>query len=174
MLPDDAVILVFHIPYTRPREYVQTHRVARRPQMSHPIVNAGLRVRLDDRGHVEPGEVTIVFGGLAPMIVRAERTEQFLAGKPWDRETLRAALDVLSEEVREWTERCPRSTRRGSAATIAGSWRRTSSTSSFLHVAAAVDPDQVAPEHVSAAEPSRPAAVHRGRRNTPSIPSSIP
>ena len=49
-LPDDAVILGFHIPYTRPGEYVQTYRVARRPQMAHPIVNAGLRCRLDDCG----------------------------------------------------------------------------------------------------------------------------
>ncbi len=49
-LPDDAVILYFHVPYTRPREYVQTYRVARRPQMSHPIVNAGFRFRIDERG----------------------------------------------------------------------------------------------------------------------------
>ena len=57
-LPDDAVILHFHVPYTRPREYVQTHRIARRPQMSHPIVNAGFRFRIDERGCVEMGEAS--------------------------------------------------------------------------------------------------------------------
>ena len=49
-LPSDAVILFFHIPYTRSREYVQTYRIARRPQMSHPIVNAGFRFLLTRAG----------------------------------------------------------------------------------------------------------------------------
>ena len=153
-LPGDAVILGFHIPYTRPREYVQTHRVARRPQMAHPIVNAGLRVRLDGRGCVEPGEATIVFGGLAPMIVRAGKTERFLAGKPWDRETFRSALGVLSEEVREWTDSLGATDEEG----IGRDYRRRLAEGffykSFLHVAREVDPGQVAPEHLSAAEPT--------------------
>ena len=51
-LPEDAVILSFHIPYTRPQEYVQTYRIARRVQMAHPIVNAGFRFRLSEGGDV--------------------------------------------------------------------------------------------------------------------------
>ena len=47
-LPEDALILSFHIPYTRPQEYVQTYRIARRVQMAHPIVNAGFRFRLSE------------------------------------------------------------------------------------------------------------------------------
>ena len=71
-LPDDAVILHFHVPYTRRREYVQTHRIARRPQMSHPIVNAGFRFRIDEHGCVELGGASLIFGGLDPMIWRAQ------------------------------------------------------------------------------------------------------
>jgi xanthine dehydrogenase/oxidase len=156
-LPDDAVILGFHIPYTRPGEYVQTHRIARRPQMSHPIVNAGLRVRLDEGGRAEPGEVTIVFGGLAPMIVRAARTERFLAGRPWDGETLRLALDVLREEVRGWTEALEPVDEEN----IGRDYRHRLALDffykSFLHVAAAVNPGAVAPEHLSAAMPAERA-----------------
>jgi xanthine dehydrogenase/oxidase len=159
-LPDDAVILGFRIPYTRPREYVQTHRVARRPQMSHPIVNAGLRVRLDEGGRALPGEVTIVYGGLASMIVRAARTERFLEGRPWDRETLRTALEVLGEEVRGWTETLAPVDEEG----IGCDYRRRLAGGffykSFLHVARAVDPGRLAPEHVSAAEtPERPIST---------------
>lgn len=54
-LPDDAVILSFLIPFTRQREYVQTYRIARRVQMAHPVVNAGLRVSLDEKGNVLSG-----------------------------------------------------------------------------------------------------------------------
>ncbi len=81
-LPADAVILYFQVPYTRSREYVQTYRIARRPQMSHPIVNAGFRFRLDERGHVEAGEASVVYGGLDTMNWSAIKTEQFLSGKP--------------------------------------------------------------------------------------------
>ena len=49
-LPDDAVILLLSRSVHASREYVQTHRIARRPQMSHPIVNAGFRFRIDERG----------------------------------------------------------------------------------------------------------------------------
>ena len=52
-LPEDALILYFHIPFTRAGEYVQTYRIARRPQMAHPIVNAGFRVRLNEKGSAE-------------------------------------------------------------------------------------------------------------------------
>lgn len=100
-LPDDAVILSFEVPYTRPREYVQTYRVARRPQMSHPIVNAGFRLRSSENGCVE--EAVLVYGGLASLAWRAARTEQFLSGKQWDKETLRSALVVLKGEVLERT-----------------------------------------------------------------------
>ena len=97
-LPADAIILSFHIPYSRSREFVQTYRIARRLQMSHPIVNAGFRVRLNADGEVEAGETIMMFGGLATMIYRAAKTEQFLTGKAWTQETLRLTLAVLKQE----------------------------------------------------------------------------
>lgn len=102
-LPEDAVLLSFHLPYTRPREYVQTYRIARRVQMAHPIVNAGFNFRLSDdkKGVIE--EATIVYGGLASLNRRINKTEQFLLGKPLDEETLKSALLVLKKEVKELT-----------------------------------------------------------------------
>ena len=76
------VILSFHIPYTRPQEYVQTYRIARRVQMAHPIVNAGFRFRLSEGEDAHVEEATIVYGGLASLNCRAYKTEQFLLGKP--------------------------------------------------------------------------------------------
>ena len=129
-LPDDAVILSFHIPYTRAREYVQTYRIARRLQMSHPIVNAGFRCPPGRRAaRWKPARATIIYGGLASMTYRAGKTEQFLAGKPWNQETLRSALAVLKQEVRECTI-CPDGRGRDQHASTAASWRRISSTSS--------------------------------------------
>lgn len=100
-LPEDAVILSFHIPYTDTRSFVQTYRIARRVQMAHPIVNAGFNVRLSEQGNVE--EATIVYGGLASLNTRAEKTEHFLLGKSLNNETLKSTLTVLKNEVREMT-----------------------------------------------------------------------
>jgi xanthine dehydrogenase/oxidase len=98
-LPDDAMFVHFDIPWTEPGEHVRTFRVARRPQMAHPIVNAGFRCRLDVDGRAIPGSITVVFGGLASCNGRMPRTEAALAGRRWDAATLRDALAVLDDEV---------------------------------------------------------------------------
>lgn len=102
-LPEDAVIISFHLPYTRPQEYVQTYRIARRMQMAHPIVNAGFRFLLNDDPNNTVKEATIVFGGLASLNCRMHKTEQFLAGKPLNQETLKSSLKILKQEVKEIT-----------------------------------------------------------------------
>src|SRR5262249_41150891 len=102
-LADDAVFLGFQIPWTRPDEYVRRFRVARRPQMAHPIVNAGFRCRLDATGRAIAGEVAVVFGGLASCNARMSRTEQALAGRRWDSATLEDVLAVLEDEVQSVT-----------------------------------------------------------------------
>jgi xanthine dehydrogenase/oxidase len=150
-LPADAVILSFRIPYTRAREYVQTYRVARRLQMSHPIVNAGFRVRLSEDGRVEPGETTIIYGGLASMIYRAGKAERVLADKSWNRETLRSALTALKQEIGECSSALPEIDEEA----ISTGYRRQLAESFFykffLHVALAVNPDQVTAGNWSAA-----------------------
>jgi xanthine dehydrogenase/oxidase len=148
-LPEDAVLLSFQVPYTRPGEFVQTYRIARRVQMAHPIVNAGFRFRMGIDATVATGEATIVFGGLAAMTWRAAKTEQFLSGKAWNEETFRAALAVLNREVRECTIPMDEEG-------IATDYRRQLAENFFykffLHLAQATNPDAVAPKNRSAAD----------------------
>lgn len=147
-LAEDAVILSFHIPYTRPGEFVQTYRIARRVQMAHPIVNAGFRFRVGEKGLVEAEGGTIIYGGLAAMTHRAVRTEKFLLGKPWNQHSLQAALAVLKREVLECTIPMEEEG-------ISTEYRRQLAENFFykffLHVALAVNPKQVAPTNASAA-----------------------
>jgi len=102
-LPKDALILSFYVPYTRPQEYVQTYRIARRVQMAHPIVNAGFRFLLSKGEEPKIEEATIVYGGLASLNCRAYKTEQSLKGKPINSETLKSGLSVLKQEVKKMT-----------------------------------------------------------------------
>lgn len=102
-LPQDAVIVSFHLPYTSPHEYVQTYRIARRVQMAHPIVNAGFRFRLSGKGKAAIEDAVVVYGGLASLNCRMPKTEQHLLGKPLNQDTLKSALYVLKNEAKEIT-----------------------------------------------------------------------
>ena len=97
--PVDRVVISIFIPFSRQDEHIRTYKVARRIQNSHPIVNAGFRVRLVDP--VQVAEATLVFGGIAALPVRAVKTESFLKGKPWNEATLQGALKVLGPEIQE-------------------------------------------------------------------------
>jgi len=98
-LPTDSLIVSFDIPLTTKGEYVQTYRIARRPQMAHAVVNAGFRVKLDEQNVV--ADMTIVYGGLAACNGRMPATEKWLVGKKWTESTLEGALEQLRREVHE-------------------------------------------------------------------------
>ena len=114
----------------------------------------------------------VVFGGLAPMNVRAAGPSRLLAGKPWDEETLREALAVLRAEM----PRADRSrwTRKGFSRDYRRSWRRTSSTSSSSTSPRRVDPGEVAPANLSAAEHAGAARSPPGRQTLEIQPEHCP
>jgi xanthine dehydrogenase/oxidase len=147
-LPKDAIILCFDIPYTSKNEYVQTYRIARRPQMAHPIVNAGFSVRLDSAGKIEADSMTMVYGGLATMIQRVSQTERFLEGKTWSAETLKAALPVLKKEVHEITVAMDEE---GITTAYRTQLAETFFYKFFLHVVNERNPKELKKEYVSAA-----------------------
>ena len=149
-LPADAVFLAFDIPYTGKQDYLQTYRMARRPQMAHPIVNAGFRILLSPDATVEACE-SMIFGGLASMIWQPEETVQFLNGKPLNQKTLRSAMAVLKKEVLECTKDHPAVDEEG----IQLEYRRQLAENFFykffMHVALAVNPKLVETKNRSAA-----------------------
>lgn len=146
LLPEDAVIVCFDIPYTKKSEYLQTYRIARRPQMAHPIVNAGFRVCFDVSDKAK--EITIIYGGLDNMIRRCEITEQYLLGKQWNSETLRKALLVLKEEVQSFTVPMEEE---GITTEYRLQLAETFFYKFFLYVALKLNPEDVKAEYVSAA-----------------------
>lgn len=144
-LPEDAVILSFHLPYTRPHEYVQTYRISRRVQMAHPIVNAGFRFLLS--GDVVEA-ATLVYGGLASLNCRFSKTEQFLSGKSLNNETLKGALSVLKKEAKELTIPMEEE---GICTEYRLQLAENFFYKFFLHITLAIHPKLVSPEMASAA-----------------------
>lgn len=97
-LPEDAVIASIRIPVSKERhEYVRSYKQSKRKEDDVAIVNACLRVALDDEGRVEGAD--LVYGGMAPITVHAMNAMGFLKGRPFaDQNTLEGAINALGQD----------------------------------------------------------------------------
>ena len=97
-LPADAVIASLRIPLTLERgEVLRAYKQSKRKDDDIAIVNAALRVLLDQRHHVK--SVNLVFGGMAAMTTSATAAVKFLQGRKWaSPSTLDGALDALDRD----------------------------------------------------------------------------
>ncbi|KAB8346061.1 hypothetical protein FH972_023113 [Carpinus fangiana] len=97
-LPDDAIIASLRIPVADEKgEFIRAYKQAKRKDDDIAIVNAALRVKLDDNLAVET--VDLVYGGMAPTTIAAKKTAAYLKGKQWTHpETLEGAMHHLEQD----------------------------------------------------------------------------
>lgn len=99
-LANNELLLSVSLPWTRPSEFVKEFKVAHRREDDIALVNAGMRVFLEEDGtNWKISDVSIVFGGVAPVSLIASRTESALIGKIWDRTLLQNTLKILAEDA---------------------------------------------------------------------------
>ncbi|XP_057849574.2 xanthine dehydrogenase 1 isoform X2 [Cryptomeria japonica] len=99
-LRSGEILLSVFLPFTKPGEYVKEFKQAHRRDDDIALVNAAMRVVLEQKGHAwSVIDASIVYGGVAPVPLSAVKTETFLKGKPWTSETLQCALQVLKEDI---------------------------------------------------------------------------
>lgn len=97
-LPPDAIIASLRVPIAREKgEYLRAYKQAKRKDDDIAIVNAALRVTLDDRSQVE--SVNLVYGGMAPTTVSAKEATEYLKGKDFtDPATLEGVMNALEKD----------------------------------------------------------------------------
>ncbi|RVX70089.1 hypothetical protein B0A52_06261 [Exophiala mesophila] len=98
-LPPDAVIAKIRIPIppVGVSEITKAYKQAKRKDDDIAIVTAAFKVRLDDDGKVE--DISMAYGGMAPMTVLARKTQKALAGQKWHTPaTLQIGLKTLRDE----------------------------------------------------------------------------
>lgn len=97
-LPDDAVIASMRIPVSNEkREYVRTYKQSKRKDDDIAIVNACLRVAIDDEGKVSGAN--LVYGGMAPITIEALNAMEFLKGRPFAHQsTLEGVVHALGQD----------------------------------------------------------------------------
>ncbi|XP_002513485.2 xanthine dehydrogenase 1 [Ricinus communis] len=99
-LASDEVLLSIFLPWTRPFEHVKEFKQAHRRDDDIAIVNAGMRVFLEEKGdHWVVSDASIVYGGVAPLTLSAAKTKKFLIGKNWNQELLEGVLKVLETDI---------------------------------------------------------------------------
>lgn len=97
-LPANAVLTGIRVPTTSEKgEFIRAYKQAKRKDDDIAIVNAALRVSLDDKNFVE--SVNLVYGGMAPTTVEAKHAMSYLAGKKWgEKEVLEGAMNALEQD----------------------------------------------------------------------------
>jgi len=75
---------------------LRLYKVSRRRDLDISTFTAAIRMRLSGD---EIAEARIAYGGVGPVVLRAPRTEAFLAGQPFTLETMHAAGDLAVDEI---------------------------------------------------------------------------
>jgi len=97
-LPPDAIIANIRIPVSHEKgEFVRAYKQSKRKDDDIAIVNAALRVRLDDSLTVQNS--SLVYGGMAPTTIGAKAAMSYLEGKKFtDPNTLEGAMNALEQD----------------------------------------------------------------------------
>ncbi|KAL0389343.1 UNVERIFIED_CONTAM: Xanthine dehydrogenase 1 [Sesamum calycinum] len=99
-LASNEILLSIFLPWNSPYEFVKEFKQAHRRDDDIAIVNAGMRVYLEEKDQKwVVSDASIVYGGVAPYSVSANETRKFLMGKHWNKEMLQGALKVLEKDI---------------------------------------------------------------------------
>ncbi len=91
------LVVRFRVPASREGEGSAFRRVMRPQGVAIAILNMGARLRVDEQGIVQ--EARLAIGPAGPRPLRAQATEQALAGGALDEATFKRALEALAGEV---------------------------------------------------------------------------
>ena len=97
-LPAEAIIARLEVPLTREKcEYLRAYKQAKRKDDDIAIVNAALRVALDESHRVK--SCSLVYGGMAATTVPAKEAMDVLQGLDWtDLSTLEKVMGALEND----------------------------------------------------------------------------
>lgn len=95
-LRDDELISSVILPLPEEGDLIRLYKVSKRSHLDIASFTAGFRLRIDD-GVIR--SVRIAYGGVAPVVLRLPRTEEFLLGKPVRIDAFEAAGSIAREEI---------------------------------------------------------------------------
>jgi xanthine dehydrogenase small subunit len=100
LAPGEFVLRV-RIPLPAAGAHVRSYKISKRFDQDISAVCGGYRIEVD--GGIVKG-ARIAYGGVAAIPKRAPQAEQALTGKPWNEETVRAAMAALDRDYAPLTD----------------------------------------------------------------------
>ncbi|KAH1104771.1 hypothetical protein GYH30_038233 [Glycine max] len=99
-LASGEILLSVFLPWNRTFEFVKEFKQSHRRDDDIAIVNAGIRVHLQEHSeNCVVADASIFYGGVAPYSLAATKTKEFLIGKNWNQDLLQNALKVLQKDI---------------------------------------------------------------------------
>lgn len=99
-LTSGEILLSIFLPWTRPFEFVKEFKQAHRRDDDIALVNAGMRVCLEEKDEEwVVSDASLVYGGVARLSLSAKQTKAFVIGKSWSQELLQNALKILQTDI---------------------------------------------------------------------------
>lgn len=96
----DEILLSVFLPWNRTFEFVKEFKQSHRRDDDIAIVNAGIRVHLQEHNeNWVVADASIFYGGVAPYSLPAIKTKEFLIGKIWEQDLLQNALKILQKDI---------------------------------------------------------------------------
>ena len=95
-LAADEIITRIDIPLPRDGERLRLYKISKRSHLDISTFTAAIALTRTD-GRVDSAR--IAYGGVGPMVLRLPKTEEFLSGKPFARETFVRAGEIARDEI---------------------------------------------------------------------------
>jgi xanthine dehydrogenase small subunit len=93
--PDELIVAII-LPKLNNDTIVKAYKVSKRRDLDIATVSGAFCLKKTESGEVE--RLKLAFGGMAERTKCANKTESFLRGKRWNRETVEQAMEILYEE----------------------------------------------------------------------------
>jgi xanthine dehydrogenase small subunit len=92
----DEIITRIRIPLPAEGETLRLYKITKRSHLDISSFTAAMVMKRND-GHIE--SMRIAYGGVAPVVLRLTKTEEFLAGRAFAKESFTAAGEIARSEV---------------------------------------------------------------------------
>lgn len=93
--PDEIITRIF-IPLPNDGETLRLYKISKRSHLDISTFTAAMLMRRTD-GRID--SMRVAYGGVAPVVLRLGKTEEFLSGKAVTRETFAAAGEIARDEI---------------------------------------------------------------------------
>lgn len=95
-MAQDEIITRIFLPLPQDDEIVKLYKISKRQHLDISAFTAGIRV-LTDGDKID--SAIVAYGGVAAVVFRLQKVEEFLKGKPYTLETFREAGKLAREEI---------------------------------------------------------------------------